>query len=403
MPVNQELLKKLIASGKSPDQITPEMLMAQEGQQQGGFLPRVGRGLQAMAQAAPSIILEGKMPSTGATDMQQLLNKAMAEKYIQTQYPSPTDTKAQMELAEIKRRQVGQIQPIVQPAVGPQEAQPTTPTVPTTDEKAPQPFITIYETKTDDYGGQYLSPKTVENPSYKLWETKQGAKIKGEAKFQEAGQKALGNFGRMASAIKLYAGYYAKALGEGGVGSLPKQIIGKAKMSWGGQPGEKLQETGKLYGQGVEMSLASIPILTGQSRFVESLRDALALTYPTGVEEAGLASSKLEQTLENMYMTSKILERLGLDINNSQAGNNLTEDDADKILVEAGYNPSIKSWSPSNIYKLTPQEQQELEVIKKDVLGNLRNMETKSTNTQQEVPSVGGTFNGEKVLKVTRL
>lgn len=202
--------------------------------------------------------------------------------------------------------------------------------------------------------------------------------IKASGKAQEASQKALGNFGRIASAIKLYANYYADALKEGGVGSAPKKYIGKAKLAYGGEAGEKLVATGKLFGQGVETSLSSIPIMTGQNRFVESLREAIKSTYPQGQEGAKLASGKLEQTLENMYMITKVMSRLGIDPNNETAGNDLTEEDSDYILSSAGYNAETKKWTPTSISTLSDDEKKELEMIKQDVLRPLRSETTSS-------------------------
>lgn len=222
----------------------------------------------------------------------------------------------------------------------------------------------------------------------KLEEKQMEQEIKSSGKSQEASQKALGNFGRMQSAIKLFADYYADALKEGGVGSLPQKLIGKAKLAYGGEAGENLVATGQLYGQGVEMSLSSIPIMTGQNRFVESLRNALTLTYPTGNEGAKLAAGKLDQTLVNMYMISKIMDRLGIDINNPSAGDNLTVEDTDYILNAAGYNIKNKKWNPSNIAKLSDEEKQELENIRKDTLGSLNSMQQRGEYLQKNKKNI---------------
>jgi len=255
------------------------------------------------------------------------------------------------------------------------------------------PFITESQTvKPSIMGGKQVTSETQINPLAEQYKQD----VKAGSKFREASQKALGNFGRMASAIKLFSNYYADSLKEGGVGDIGKKYLSQAKLKLGGEFGEKLTSTGKLYGQGVEMSLSSIPIMTGQNRFVESLREALKQTYPSGEQGASLAAGMLEQTLENMYMTTKILTRLGIDINNPSAGDEISADETNNILTSVGYNAETKKWNPSNITKLAPEEKEELKNIKQDVLGSLYNMSNSS------IPQVGGMFQGQKVIDIQK-
>lgn len=333
-----------------------------------GGLLRGARGALLASQGQP---ISGLPPIENKDSQYEALLKQEQLKNLS----DPTRQKAQMELEELQRLKAeqtgGQPQAGGQTqAVPGQELNQATPIQDAAD--VPEMFIEVPKGK-NKYG--IMEYETKENPAYKRWEDEKKEflkqKVKSEAKAGEASNKALGNFGRIASAIKLYADYYGAALKEGGVGTLHGKYIGQAKLKMGGDLGDTVTETGKLYGQGVEMSLASIPIMTGQNRFVESLRQAIKGTYPQGQEGPKLAASLLEQTLVNMYMTSKVLSRLGIDIEEPTAGDNLSDEDTVQILQEAGYNPQSGKWSASNIYKLDDSEKKELEAVKKDILGGL--------------------------------
>jgi len=206
------------------------------------------------------------------------------------------------------------------------------------------------------------------------WKAKEAAKIKGEAKTREAQQKATSNFGRVATAVKQFSEYYAKSLDEGGTGNWGKEKLGYlATQKIGGQLGEQMTGTGKLFGQRAELSLAMVPILTNQNRFMSSIMDYINKSLPQGAEGAKLASSKLEQTLLNQYTTSKVLIKLGFDPDKPEDVAKL-----DEMGDEEAGGLAKKVISMSRVYKLSEEEQKEYDEIKKDVLGSLTNYKSKT-------------------------
>jgi hypothetical protein len=193
------------------------------------------------------------------------------------------------------------------------------------------------------------------------------ATIKGEAKKQEAIQKASGNFGRVASAMKQYADYYSGALEEGGAGNLYKREKGKLfTQQIGGGVGEQLTETGKLFGQRAELSLSMVPILTNQNRFMTSIMDYINQSLPQGHEGKKLARGKFEQTLLNQFATTKVLTRLGFDPEIKEDVAKLDGMDDNEAAALAKQVISL-----SKAYTLSAEEKKEFEAIRDDVLGSL--------------------------------
>lgn len=193
------------------------------------------------------------------------------------------------------------------------------------------------------------------------------ATIKGEAKKQEAIQKASGNFGRVASAMKQYADYYSGALEEGGAGNLYKREKGKLfTQKIGGGVGEQLAETGKLFGQRAELSLSMVPILTNQNRFMTSIMDYINQSLPQGHEGKNLARGKFEQTLLNQFATTKVLTRLGFDPETKEDVAKLDSMDDNEAAALAKQVISL-----SKAYTLSAEEKKEFEAIRDDVLGSL--------------------------------
>jgi len=139
-----------------------------------------------------------------------------------------------------------------------------------------------------------------------LYGEQKKSEIKGEAKAKEARLKADSNFGRVATSVKQMWNYYKGAVEEGGAGNIAKTIWGKfATGTLGGELGEKMVSTGKLVGQNVELTLALMPILTNQNRFLSTVMEAIAKSVPQGQEGLKLAQGKLEQTLLNQYSITR--------------------------------------------------------------------------------------------------
>ena len=207
-----------------------------------------------------------------------------------------------------------------------------------------------------------------------LWKAQAEAELKAGVKEGEAQKKAMGNFGRVASAVKLYSDYYAKALDEGGAGGVIAKNKGKLFTGFlGGSQAEKMPETGKLFGQRAELSLSMVPILTNQNRFMTSIMDYINESLPQGQEGAKLAEAKLEQTLRNQYTTSRVLTKLGFDPDKPDEVSQLDQ----MGDMEAG-GLAKKVIAMSKVYKLTPEEEKEYDLIKKDVLGSLTNYRGKN-------------------------
>lgn len=210
------------------------------------------------------------------------------------------------------------------------------------------------------------------NPAYK-------AEISAQGKRKAATEKATGNFGRVAGAMKQYADYYAQALDEGGAGGLIAREKGKlVTQHLGGSAGEGMVGTGKLFGQRAELSLSMVPILTNQNRFMTSIMDYINQSLPQGHEGAKMAAGKFEQTLLNSFVTTKILSRLGYDPDISEEVAKLDEMD-DK---EAG-GLATKVISLSKSYELNESEQKEFNRIKKDVLGSLTDYKPKGKQSEK--------------------
>jgi len=209
------------------------------------------------------------------------------------------------------------------------------------------------------------------NPAYKL---QAAANVRGEADVKKAQIKASGNFARVASAVKQFSDYYAGSLNEGGSGNILKKAKGGIiTQTIGGGAGEQMPDTGKLFGQRAELSLAMMPILTNQNRFIASIMEYINKSLPQGQEGSILAASKLEQTLLNQYTTAQALKKIGYDPEvqeDIERINNMEDDEAAALAKQAV--------SMSKGYKLTKEEKEEFEEIKKDVLGSLLNYKNKT-------------------------
>jgi len=260
---------------------------------------------------------------------------------------------------------MGQSPQITQPAVGgPMVGQPT-------KKPLPNQYIYVPTPSIDASGRVSMSVSAKENPEYataiKQQEEQQKQDIKTAAKSGEATKKATGNFGRVAGAVKQYSDYYAKAIDEGGAGGLLAREKGKiVTQQLGGSIGEQMQNTGKLYGQRAELSLSMVPILTNQNRFMTSIMDYINQSLPQGHEGAGLAKSKLEQTLLNQFTTTKVLTRLGYNPDNPddvKKIDDMNDGDAGALAREV--------ISMSQSYKLSESDKKEFDLIQKDILGSL--------------------------------
>ena len=212
---------------------------------------------------------------------------------------------------------------------------------------------------------------------FKIQQEREKAEIRGESKKQEAVTKATGNFGRVASAMKQYANYYSGALKEGGAGNLYKREKGKViTQVIGGGAGEKLTDTGKLFGQRAELSLSMVPILTNQNRFMTSIMDYINKSLPQGHEGQDLARGKFEQTLLNQFTTTKVLTRLGFNPDIKEEVTKLDEMGNEEASLLAKQVISL-----AQTYTLTAEDKKEFDAIRDDVLGSLMGKKEEAKET----------------------
>lgn len=258
----------------------------------------------------------------------------------------------------------------------------------------------IYRTfKGMDYIAGYKNPeRTPEGEMYfKGKDQEQAAKAKTAGKQMEAGAKATTGFARQAGSFKDYAKYYAGALDEGGAGNILKRWQAQRRIGTGfGQEG--LSSTAKLYGQGLEMALGAMPLLTGSSRIIEGIFSKLSLTYPQGNENAEIAAAKLDQSLRNQFILAKVMDRMGFDINDDSEMKELANSPEELQQVEEAMqqvfvtNPKNKSLIST--YRLTPEEENEYDDIRQDVLSPLLKKAGKKKTSVADVAGRAGQSGG---------
>jgi len=144
-------------------------------------------------------------------------------------------------------------------------------------EEAPPAFIQIPGTP-DKFG--MPTTKTVTNPEYELWETKQKEKIKAKTEVLKLSEKARANFGRSTSMFKNIVAQVKGAKEEqGGLGLLPgaygQMMAGIRRPGFG--------RVASAYGQRVETALSLNSILTGQNRVIRSVVNMVMGTLPAGI------------------------------------------------------------------------------------------------------------------------
>jgi len=211
-------------------------------------------------------------------------------------------------------------------------------------------------------------PTAEEKLMEKTAEVTATTQARGEGKKKEAQLKASTNFGRVASAIEDFAKYYAGSIEEGGAGGPVAKMKGSfftQSALGGGERGEKYRQTGKLFGQRAELALSMMPILTNQNRFIASIMDYINKSLPQGQEGPGLAADKLDQTLRNQYRITKVLKSMGIDPEQPEQINQMSDDEA------ADFAQRVIQESAKATFELDQDEESEYEEIKKKILGPL--------------------------------
>lgn len=252
---------------------------------------------------------------------------------------------------------------------------------------------------------KFVSPKAIEAEQF----SKELSKKKSQV---EVGKLvSLNNFSNIAKSMKGLADVYVDAVEEGGAGGLFQELftktgefLGDVNTPFGSfKIGSETPKAQAFEGKRVEALSKMMPMLTQQAtkpegsvRLVESIFRALGRTIPSLKTATAPAKEQLKQSLLSFYNFAKSAEEL------DQSFDSVFQD---RELEDISDN-ELDQWAQSvaTIASNVNIEGTELEELNK-VIDTVLEPFNRLDGQQQGggVPSIGQTFNGQKVINVRRI
>lgn len=226
------------------------------------------------------------------------------------------------------------------------------------------------------------------------------ADIKSMGEKKVAEQMANQSLGMVTGSLQELAKTYADAVKEGGIGGRLAKTKSDAALWAGGSVGENFPATSAFPGQKTEVIARMMPILTqqgdkpGSVRLVQTVFDKLEKTLPDETTPPKNARRMMEQTIRNMFRFARASQ-----IMSSEMG--VTDDNFNQLAPQQQKALSGQLEQVAARVNLSPAEEQTINGIVNEALKPLDSLTGQQTGNQ--IPEVGGMFNGEKVLNVKRI
>lgn len=198
----------------------------------------------------------------------------------------------------------------------------------------------------------------------KISEKEAFAKVDAKKEVFKLSEKARVNFGR---AMAMYSGVIAQIKGaeieQGGLGLTPglkgQFLAGIKRPGYG--------RVSAAYGQTAETALSMNSILTGQNRVIRGVVAMIFKSLPGGLDPEDQVAGKVSQSIRNAYKITKAWEKGGLTEKELAKLPTIKMQVGDRV-VDAVDIPENRISEMMTLYKLTPQEERELEIIIEDIL-----------------------------------
>jgi len=201
---------------------------------------------------------------------------------------------------------------------------------------------------------------------------REGAKT--EAKFEEASFEAQRDFSALETSYsELFAWKKSNLIETGGGGFIKGKFADIASDTF---KSARFPATASLAGARVETAVKQVKIMTGSSRFVQSLQEQLLKSYPDESEKGIPSANKMKQSIRNTFGFMNAVRQAGIDFD-SFTDEELADPDSEinKRISKLGRLP------------LTEEQKREIEGITKRVLATAP-AEIALTNTEGDPVNV---------------